>query len=96
MIRYVFLLTQPSINLVKQRSIDDMLCDLFQLFFCLYLIRIIPKNKLKTALLKRINGSTQGELNFCEGEALQRGESKNKGNWLVNVCNSGNTLFAKT
>ena len=28
------------------------------------------KDKLKAAFLKRMNGSTLAELNFCEGEAV--------------------------
>ena len=35
--------------------------------FLVYLIRIISKDKLKAAFLKRVNGSTQSELNFSEG-----------------------------
>ena len=38
--------------------------------FSLYLIRIILKDKLKAAFLKRANGSTQVELNLCEGESV--------------------------
>ena len=39
-------------------------------FFRLYLIRILPKDKLKAAFLKRVNSSTQGELNFYIDEPL--------------------------
>ena len=44
--------------------------------FCLYLIRTIPKDKLKAAFLSRMNVSTRGELNFYEGEPVQRSEPK--------------------
>ena len=39
-------------------------------FFCLYLNRIVAKDNLKAAFLKRVNGSTQYELNCCEGEPV--------------------------
>ena len=58
LVRYVFLRTVPSINLVKQKSIDD-LCDLCWRVCGLYLIRIIPKDKLKAAFRKKVNGLTQ-------------------------------------
>ena len=38
--------------------------------FWFYLVRIRAKDKLKAGFLKRVNGSTQGELNFCEGEPV--------------------------
>ena len=40
------------------------------MYFCLYVVRIIPKDKLKAAFVRRVNGSTQEELNFCEGEPV--------------------------
>ena len=64
-----FLRTVPSISLVKQRSIIDK-CDLCSGVFCLYLIRFISKDKLKEAFLNKVNGSTQGELNFCVGKPV--------------------------
>ena len=69
-----FLRTVPLISVVKQRSINDI-CDLCWRVFCLYLIRIIPKDKLKAAFLKRVNGSTQSELNELSSEP------KKKGSW---------------
>ena len=38
--------------------------------FCLHLIRIMPKDKLKAKFLKKVNGSTQSESNFCGGEPV--------------------------
>ena len=34
-----------------------------------FLFKIL-KDKLKAAFLKKLNVSTQGELNFCEGEPV--------------------------
>ena len=76
---YVFLCTAPSINLVKQRSTNDI-CNLCWCVFCLYLISIIPKDKLKAAFLKRVNGSTQDELIFVRVNQF-KGVNQKNGNW---------------
>ena len=37
------------------------------------LICIIPKDKLKAAFLKNLNGATQSELNFAQGRSVTVG-----------------------
>ena len=44
------------------------------------MIRTKPNDKLKAAFLERVNGSNQGELNFCEVNQY-KGVNQINGNW---------------
>ena len=71
---YVFLSTVPSINLLKLINNDPLMTYVtyqpMLTCFCLYLICNIPKDERKEGFLKRVNGSTQGELSFCEDKSV--------------------------
>ena len=71
---YSFLSTVPSINPLKLINNDSLMTNVtyqpMLTCFCLYLICNIPKDELKEGFLKRVNGSTQGELSFCEDKSI--------------------------
>ena len=59
-------------------------------FLFISIIHIILNDKVNAALLKRVDGPTQGELSFCEVNQYKGVNQK-----MQTVSSSGNTHFAK-